>query len=172
MKKFALLLTVFSVLSVIFSCTNKDNGSNLKVTEGTDGEPVYTFTKQDTTVVLDLVNQFFTRLGNKELKGAAEMLNKLEGDSLVPLQGPAGHRQAMVLSMMGGIGYEIAYLKFNSDIDNEVKVDITLFEKQEGDPRPNKTSFYLRPVRYEGQWYLTTRDTMTDPDIESHDDED
>ena len=164
MKKFALFLTVFSILTVLFSCNNK-NDKNLKVTETTDNIPVYTFTKQDTTVVLDLVNQFFSYLENKELRSAVEMLNKLEGDSLAPLTGPAGQRQAIVLSMMSGVGYKIDRLVFNSDIDNEVKVDITLFEKQEGDPRPNTTSFYIRPVRYEGQWYLTTRDSMTDPDM-------
>ena len=98
MKKFALFLTVFSILTVLFSCNNK-NDKNLKVTETTDNIPVYTFTKQDTTVVLDLVNQFFSYLENKELRSAVEMLNKLEGDSLAPLTGPAGQRQAIVLSM-------------------------------------------------------------------------
>ena len=47
-------------------------------------------------------------------------------------------------------------------------MDITLFEKEENDPRPNKISFYFRPVRFEGQWYLTVKDNITDINNENN----
>ena len=40
-----------------------------------------------------------------------------------------------------------------------VQYTATLFDKKEGDPRPNKLSFLLKPVRYQGRWYLTMADS-------------
>ena len=45
--------------------------------------------------------------------------------------------------------------------NNEVKLDVTLFDKPEGDPKPNMTAMYLRPVKFEGRWYLTVWDNIT-----------
>jgi hypothetical protein len=61
-----------------------------------------------------------------------------------------------------GIDYEVDRLVFLNDKRNELKLSVTLFEKPEGDKRPNKTSFYMKPVRFEGKWYLTTKDNITD----------
>ena len=68
----------------------------------------------------------------------------------------------MALNMVKGVKYEVQYLTFRTDKDNEVKMEITLFDKEVDDPRPNKTAFYFRPVRFEGQWFLTTKDNITD----------
>ena len=86
------------------------------------------------------------------------MLNILKGDSIFPHEPAQQRRQAMALSIVKGVRYDVNYLVFKSDKDNEVKLDITLFEKEENDPKPNKISFYFRPVRFEGKWYLTTKD--------------
>lgn len=128
-----------------------------------DQKPEFTFTKQDTMQVMDLVGQFTTRLQNRDIKGAVEMLVFLNGDSIEQLNPAFMRRQAMTLVHMAGkSGYELDRIVFHSDVNNEVKVDITLFDKEEGDPRPNKTSFYFRPVRKDGKWYLTTKDNITD----------
>ena len=37
------------------------------------------------------------------------------------------------------------------------------FEKDENDNRPNKISFFIKPVRRDGKWYLTMGDTMVNP---------
>jgi hypothetical protein len=118
--------------------------------------------------VLNLVNQFKTYLEEKNLRSAVEMLNILKGDSIFPMEPVQQRRQAMALSMVKGVKYEVNYLMFHSDRNNEVKMDITLFEKEENDPRPNKISFYFRPVRFEGQWYLTVKDNITDINNENN----
>ena len=91
-----------------------------------------------------------------------ELINILKGDSIIPLEPIQMRRQAMALNMVKGVKYDVSYLIFNSNKDNEVKMDITLFEKEENDPKPNKTSFFFRPVKFEGKWYLTTKDNLTD----------
>ena len=117
---------------------------------------------------MNLVNQFKTYLEEKNLRSAVEMLNILKGDSIFPMEPVQQRRQAMALSMVKGVKYEVNYLMFHSDRNNEVKMDITLFEKEENDPRPNKISFYFRPVRFEGQWYLTVKDNITDINNENN----
>lgn len=128
-----------------------------------DEKPAFVFTKQDTTTVMELVEQFTTRLQNRDIKGAVEMITFLNGDSIEELNPMFQQRQAMTLAHIAGLPkYELDRIVFRSDINNEVKIDLTLFEKPEGDPRPNTTSFYFRPVRKGGKWYLTTKDNITD----------
>ena len=155
MKKTSLFLVILMMLLPVFTgCSDKKAPKHHK--------KEYTFSKQDSVDVLNLVNQFVNRLDSNDIRGAVEMLNILKGDSIIPLEPIQQRRQAMALNMVKGVKYEVQYLTFRTDKDNEVKMDITLFEKDVDDPRPNKTSFYFRPVRFEGQWYLTTKDNITD----------
>ena len=156
MKRLFLFLAAVVMLAGFSACGDKKAPVNKKPRK------VYTFTKQDSTEVLSLVSQFTARLQNNDLRGAVEMLNILKGDSVFPMEPVQQRRQAMALGMVRGIRYDLNYVRFNSDRNNEIKLDITLFEKQSGDPRPNMTGFYLRPVRFEGKWYLTVKDNITD----------
>ena len=141
-------------LSVFVGCSDKKAPKN-KAKE-------YVFTHEDSTEVLNQVAQFIKYLESDDIRSAVEMLNILKGDSIIPLEPIQMRRQAMALNMVKGVKYDVSYLIFNSYKDNEVKMDITLFEKEENDPKPNKTSFFFRPVKFEGKWYLTTKDNLTD----------
>ena len=91
------------------------------------------------------------------------MLYYLDKDSIKEPTDQNKASKALTLRYVAGCaGYNLDRIVFNSDIDNEAKIDIILFEKPEGDPRPNTTSYYFRPVRFEGKWYLTTKDNITD----------
>lgn len=127
-------------------------------------DPAKVFTHQDTVRVLELVDQFSLRLKEGDVKGAVEMLRFLNGDNVEELNPMFVQRQANALMHIAGkSSYEIDRIVFRDNIDNEAKVDITLFElEDENDKRPNKTSFYFRPVRMDGTWYLTTKDNITD----------
>jgi hypothetical protein len=161
MKKITFFLMFIFSLVLTWSCSEKKQQNkeenNLIITD-----PSYTFTKEDTAAVMDLVNQFIIRMQNKDIRAAVDMFSFLDGDSIKPLSPMFKQRQAMALVGCSGVAYKIERLMFLTDRNNEVKLEVTLFEKPEGDKRPNKTSFYLRPVRFEGQWYLTTKDNVTD----------
>ncbi len=154
MKRICLFLAFFMTLSVFVGCSDKKAPKN-KAKE-------YVFTHEDSTEVLNQVAQFIKYLESDDIRSAVEMLNILKGDSIIPLEPIQMRRQAMALNMVKGVKYDVSYLMFNSYKDNEVKMDITLFEKEENDPKPNKTSFFFRPVKFEGKWYLTTKDNITD----------
>ena len=162
MKKVTFSLMLGLALVMTWSCTEKKQqntteGNNLIITD-----PEYTFTKADTSEVMDLANQFIVRMKNHDVRSAVEMIYFLDGDSIKPLSPLNQQRQARALVAIAGIDYEVDRLVFLNDKRNELKLSVTLFEKPEGDKRPNKTSFYMKPVRFEGKWYLTTKDNITD----------
>ena len=89
-------------------------------------------------------------------------LSFLDGDSIVTLPAGLQKRQANALMNMQGIRYEVDKLVFDREIDNIVKINVILFDKEANDPRPNLMTFYLKPIRRNGKWYLTTADNVTD----------
>ena len=160
MKRISLFLAIFMMLTVFVGCSDKKAPTKQK--------KEYSFSHQDSMEVLTLVDQFKTYLEQNDLRSAVEMLSILKGDSLIPMEPIQQRRQAMALNMVKGVKYDVDYLKFNSDRNNEVKLDITLFEKEENDPKPNKISFFFRPVRLEGKWYLTVKDNIIDRENENY----
>lgn len=158
MKKIVLFVAAALLVgTALISCKDKKAPADTK--------PVETsmFTKEDTTKVMDLVNQFTVCLQNGDIKGALDMLVMLDGDSIKPIDPANLQRQANSLRFIAGMpGYELDRIVMQDEKRNEAKIDIVLFEKKdENDKRPNTTSFYLRPVYINGQWYLTTRDNIT-----------
>lgn len=154
MKRFSLFLVVLLMLTFYVGCSDKKAPKHQK--------KEYVFTAEDSAEVLKLVDQFTTYMKDNDIRLAVEMLNILKGDSIIPMEPVQMRRQAMALSMVKGVKWDLNYLIFKSDKDNEVKIDVTLFEKDENDPRPNMTAFFFRPVRFEGKWYLTAKDNITD----------
>jgi hypothetical protein len=181
MKKYLLYFSaVVLIAAFVVSCGKKKSQAYDPFAEYSEQ-----FTKEDTAAVLDLVNQFTEYLKQKDIKSATEMIYYLDKDSIKELEGRDQARQAKtLLYVIGCHDYKLDRIIFKSDIDNEAKLDIILFEKPEGQNVPNKTSFYFRPVKYEGKWYLTTKDNISDShselrnqkpkvgDLEENEDED
>lgn len=159
MKKIFILIAV-TVLSSVVLTSCKDKKAPADAEQAKSSNP---FTREDTTKVFDMVNQFTTRLQNNDIAGALDMLIYYNGDSIQQLDQKFRARQGHSLMFVAGKpGYDLDRVVLNSEVDNEAKIDIVLFEKEEGDTRPNTTSFYLRPIRIDGQWYLTTRDNISE----------
>ena len=162
MKKFVLFLAAALVVgTALTGCKDKKAPADTK--------PVETsmFTKEDTTRIHELIDQFTMRLKNRDIKGAVEMLVFLDGDSVIS-QTPANlQRQAVTLSFIAGKpGYELERVILNNTTNNEAKINVVLFvKKDENDKRPNTTAFYVRPIFINGQWYLTPRDNITETEI-------
>lgn len=158
MRKIAFFLVVTCAMSLVFSCSNKQKSAVNVVSD----KPVYTFTKEDTAEIVNQVNQFISFLNEKNLRDAVGMLQFLSaGDSIRPLNPIEVRRQAMSLVNVSGIKYNLNHFTLRSNTNNEVKIDITLFDKEPNDTRPNMTAFYLRPVKFEEKWYLTVWDNIT-----------
>ena len=121
------------------------------------------FTKEDTAAVYALINEFTEYMKQKDIKSATEMIYYLDKDSIkVPEERDRKRQAKTLMYIMGSHDYKLDRIIFRSEIDNEAKLDIILFEVPEGQNIPNKTSFYFRPVKFEGKWYLTTKDNISD----------
>lgn len=156
-KLFMFLFAAFVTTATMVSCS----GCGSKNETDAFQEPPM-FTKADTTQLLDSLDKFTTLMKAGDIKNAISMIYFLNKDHVEKPDPINLKRQIGALMMIRGIDYQLDYFMLNSEIDNEAKIDIVLFEKKADDTRPNTTSFYFRPVRRGGQWYLTTKDNITD----------
>ena len=161
MKRIALFLALALTMTLLAGCGKKSDKGPAPA-DLTEEKPAYVFTHEDTLEIETLVTQFIERMDQKDIRGAVEMLNFLQHDSIEPLTPENQRRQAMSLMNVRGVRYEMRQLVLRSNTNNEVKMLITLFDKPEGDKRPNTTAMYFRPVKFEGKWYLTVWDNITD----------
>jgi hypothetical protein len=65
----------------------------------------------------------------------------------------------MGMKIISPIRYEMESMVFESDRDCLVKYSAVLFDKEgNDDKRPNKMFYAIKPVRINGEWYLTVSD--------------
>lgn len=166
MKK-SLLLVTFSVSLLLSGC----NGCSNKTEQGSVKDLMDTYTPApemntngaDTTEVMRQVQSFIAHLKNRNVDGAMEMLYYLKQDSIKPLPAELEQKERTVLGIVQGAEkYDIENLTFLKEKDSEVRIMVTLFNKPEKDPAPNKMGMILKPVRRNGKWYLTLADTESD----------
>ena len=57
----------------------------------------------------------------------------------------------------------VSMLYYLTPDKNVIPLPDSLAERQKapGDPRPNTTSFFIKPMRIQGQWYITMFDSNT-----------
>ena len=160
MKKSFLILSVLSAV-VAVSLSSCSSCSGNKAEESKEGEKqLMELSKYDTTAVMSLVERYFTCLRTKNVDQALDMLYYLdEQGNIIPLPDDLKRGQRRMLQLHAGLKYSIDYIKFWQETDSEVKFTCTLFDKEPGDTRPNEVKFLIRPMRHDGEWYLTMADT-------------
>ena len=162
MKRISFFLILCAALFVVTSCSKKKSTLQ-KIDEELADKTIIDMNHNDTVAVYDLTNQFLDYLQNSDLDAAIGMLHYLkDGRDIVALPQELEQRQRMILGNFLGLTYKIDEARFVTETDCQVRYTATLFEKADDDPVSNKISFFIKPVRREGQWYLTMADTQTD----------
>lgn len=164
MRKYSLfILAVLTLLT--FSACKKDKVRTFQEIEEDAKPPVaMQLDANDTIEVHSLVDHFLQYLKNKEVDAAVDMLYVLNNDSVVSLPAKMAKTQKAVFQRWQGVKYDVDHLIFYSETDTEVKYTVTLFEKTDtADKRSNIISFFIKPVRRDGKWYLTMGDTAVNP---------
>jgi hypothetical protein len=146
-------------LFMLTSCTEQKKGPDVTVNIG----PLMSLDSQDTIIVDQLSTEFIEHLKNKEYADAISMLYYLDPDSaLIPLPRNLALRQEQIFRMFPVLDYKYESRRFRTESDCQVKFVITFSEKKGPDDKADyTTSLYLQPVRREGQWYLTVRDSSS-----------
>lgn len=118
--------------------------------------------QKDSAEVYNLTKNFLELLKANEIDKAMSMLYFLDADrDIVPLPDSLVERQKAVFKMFPVLDYKIESIIFNTETDSQVKYTVEFFKKQPGDTRPNTTSFFVKPMREKGQWFLTMYDSNT-----------
>lgn len=121
-----------------------------------------TLEQRDTAHVFELTKSFLESLKANDIDKAVSMLYFLDADrQVVPLPDSLVERQKSVFRMFPVLSYKIESIIFNTETDSQVKYTVEFFKKQPGDTRPNTTSFFIKPMRVKGQWFLTMFDSNT-----------
>ena len=159
------VLTVFSFvllfLGLTVCCTNKN-----KSTEETS-QVIMSLSEADTTKVVDLMNQYFDVLMNKDYDRALSMISQLRNDSLTEMSPELQKHYQMGMKIISPIRYQLESIIFRTESDCLVKYSAVLFEKEDvNDNRPNKMFYAIKPVRINGEWHLTVAD---DDDVNTRD---
>ena len=113
----------------------------------------------DTTKVVDLMNQYFDLLMNKDFDGAMSMVSQLRNDSLTEMTPELQKHYQMGMRIITPIRYQLESIIFRTESDCLVRYSAVLFEKEDvNDNRPNKMFYAIKPVRVNGEWHLTVAD--------------
>ena len=143
-------------LAMVSSCTGEKKES--PATEVTIRGPQMTLDSQDTLIVDQLSTEFIEHLKNNEYEDAIAMLYYLDPDSsIVPMPRNLAIRQEQIFRTFPVLDYHFESIRFRRETDCQVKFNITFSRNPEG--QDYTTSLYLQPIRRDGQWYLTVRDS-------------
>ena len=156
----------FAILMVLALCMVSSCGKKKKTLEDYREEyltkPAISLTQSDSMEVRSLVDNYLQLLRDNQFEDAVDMLYYMNGSKIIPMPDELKRTQLSMIKRFRGVKYELQRIVYSQEYDNIACYVVTLFEKKEGDPRPNTAQFFLKPVRIEGRWYLTMADTMTD----------
>ena len=116
---------------------------------------------KDTVAVTQLSEKFMKLLQKEDYEGALNMLYFLnkEGE-VVPLTAEQRQQQLSIFKVFPVIDYTNKGIIFNSEKDSQVKFEIQFTPSEEDKPGAT-TNFFLKPMRVNGEWFLTTYDSQS-----------
>ena len=156
MRKSISFIVAIALLFILGSCENKNKQQSLdELAKDVILQPRMEINAEDSAEVFNLVNMYLDKLRDGKYDEAAGMLYEIGNDGLAPLPERRMRAQRVLMERFHGVRYELERIAYDSETQNLAKYTVTLFEKEDGDPRANTMSFVLMPVRWEGKWYLT-----------------
>lgn len=115
-------------------------------------------TADDTTQMLKICNDCMDTLKAGRVEEALKVIYAADSvKGAVPLTPEQKQELRNTFRLFPVIDYRMVSFTFNTSGLNDVKYEIKFFEKEEGDPTPNMTAFMFNPVKHDGKWYLTVK---------------
>ena len=162
MKKNLFYALVFVLLiGMVSSCKKKKTVDEYREEYLT--VPEMQLSQADSTEVRAMVDNYLQCLRNNQFEDAVDMLYYQSGvNTIIPMPKELKASQLAMIKRFRGIKYELQSITYSKDYDNLACYLVTMFEKEKNDPRPNTAQFFIKPVRVEGKWYLTSPDSRSD----------
>ena len=185
MKKNLSIAAVALMALLTVSCGDRVKTQEVSIEEAESlyvRKPAMHLEGSDTSEVLAQVNTFLECLKTNQTSEAVSMLYQLKREvvaekkdakadqsktgrpthnaevkySVVPLPADLAKTQREVFERFHGATYELDSYEFFKETDCQVKYTVTF--PAEGGNTPRMT-FVMKPVRFDGKWYLTMADT-------------
>jgi len=157
MKKLSLIVSLFVVILLAVSCK-----SEKKEAAPIGLQPEMQLDKKDTTKVLELARQMLDLAKSGDLDAAVGMLYALDkDDKIVSLPSDQAQQQKQMLTQFPVKNYFLDGVTFYKEDDCELKYTIEFTEAKDGQ-KPATVKGMFRPVRQDGQWYLTPANLFTE----------
>ena len=157
-------LVYFSLMALILLCVSscKKKTPLQKMEEFTSS-----LTSADTTQMLKLSNDCMELLKAKKIDNALSMLYEYNDSTkeVTPLTPQARKRYERMFRIFPVVDYELVYYSFQLEGINDVKYKI-IFAQEENVAENGEaaTALMFNPVRVDGTWYLTVKNTDRKPD--------
>lgn len=146
------LLFVFG-FSVMTSCSKKQE----TIQEPSSHDVfVSSLSSADTTEVLSLCEDFFTKLASGEKDAALSMLS-LSNDSgqVLPMSDEKLQSLMSQFTLFPVLDQHLVDYKFGDAADNLMRFKVVFAKDEQG--KEESINFGLNPIRKDGKWYLTVR---------------
>ena len=119
-------------------------------------------TSYDTTTVMKMTNDYLDLLKQGNIDEAMSRLYVLdENDQIRPLPAEQEADCRFSLEAFKVYDYRITMFTFYKETDSEVKYELIIDDPAKKED-PGKINGLIRPVRRDGQWYITLANTDTE----------
>ncbi len=153
--KFKYVTIIVLVLAVFISCGKKKKEFK---TEEYLRPASMIYTKQDTTDILNLIDQYVSYFSERDIEAAADMLYFVRHDSILPLDEARRASFVKMYTLIPIYGAKSKGIILHSDRNNEAPITIQVSKNGDLDKDQGIMKFCLNPVVKDGKWYLTLRD--------------
>jgi len=155
-RSFQALLLLALIMGAV-SCGGKKEKASDKVIVPSDPRTDFEMsrTAADSTTLLKLAKQYLDELKNGNVEGALDLLYEVKNHEAQPLSEARKNEIRKSVMAFPVNDYTIKSMLLYNDSETQVRYTITLFEKPQGDNRPNTVEATLNPVRIDSVWYLT-----------------
>lgn len=116
------------------------------------------YTKQDSTDINVLVNNYISAFRQKNFDLASSMLYTVHNDSIFPLTSDAKKQYIDAYSHMPVFDCKVDAFVLRSDKNNEVRLAVQILSNGNIDKNIGVTRICLNPVKIGNKWYLTLLD--------------
>lgn len=155
--KFKYFTIFVLVLTLLVSC-GKNKKKEHDFNEYIRPASMY-YSKQDTTDINNLVDEYLDHITNKEFEAAADMLYKFQSDSVAPLDDSARAKFLSLYQKLPIYGAKKKSFILNSDRNNQVRYLIQITKGGDLQTEQGVMKLSLNPVVVDGKWYLTLLDS-------------
>ena len=142
----------FVGISVLTSCSKKQE----KAEPSAHDQFVASLTTADTTEVLNMCQDFFTKLSQGDKEGAIAMLSlSTDSGEVIAMTEEKIQQLTRQFTMFPVLDNHLVEYTFGEAADNLMKFKVVFAKDEQG--KEDAINFGLNPIRKDGKWYLTVR---------------